>query len=107
MARFGEALMNPITEQSWGCSWADEPCQNEEYRGGKMTDKDRFVDFFKEFGISCTTVTLEEVVLEMEDDVAWDNALSVGQVWFLFDAKDEFLGVLNDETMEFEARGSV
>ena len=76
------------------------PCVKEE----KMSDKERFLDFFTEFGIKSSPVSPEDIVLEMEEDVEWENALSVGQLWFLFGSKDEYLGLLNDETMEFEKR---
>jgi hypothetical protein len=69
-----------------------------------MSDKERFVDFFNEFGIESSPVTPEEVFLEMEQDVEWKSALSVGQAWFLFGEHDDYLGLLNDETMKFEAR---
>ena len=69
-----------------------------------MSQKKQFVDFFSEFGIANSVVEPDEVVLEMDADVEWESALSVGQVWFLFGKKDEYLGLLNDETMEFEAR---
>jgi hypothetical protein len=70
-----------------------------------MSDKVRFMDFFSEFGIECSVVDPEEVVLEMDEDVEWKSALSVGQAWFLFGEDDGYLGLLNDETMEFEQRG--
>jgi len=69
-----------------------------------MSEKKQFADFFSEFGISTSVVKPDEVVLEMDADVQWESALSVGQVWFLFGKNDEYLGLLNDETMEFEPR---
>ena len=42
----------------------------------------------------------------MEQEVEWKSALSVGQLWFLFGQDGEYLGLLNDETMDFEARGN-
>jgi len=69
-----------------------------------MSDKERFLDFFKEFGIKSAPVLPEDIVLEMEQEVDWANALSVGQLWFLFGEDDRYLGLLNDETMEFEER---
>ena len=71
---------------------------------GKMSDKERFLDFFNEFGIKSSPISPEDIVLEMEEDVEWVNALSVGQLWFLFGQDDVYLGFLNDETMEFENR---
>ena len=71
-----------------------------------MSDKKRFMDFFSEFGIGSTVVNPDEVVLEMDVDVQWKSALSVGQAWFLFGEGDGYLGLLNDETMEFEQRGN-
>ncbi len=75
-------------------------CSKEE----DMSEKKRFLDFFKEFGIKSSSVSPEDVILEMEQDVEWKSALSVGEVWFLFGQGDEYLGLLNDDTMEFEAR---
>jgi hypothetical protein len=69
-----------------------------------MSDKERFRGFFDEFGINSSAVTPQEVVIEMDDEVEWESALSVGQLWFLFGKDKEYLGLLNDETMEFEAR---
>jgi hypothetical protein len=69
-----------------------------------MSDRDRFLDFFKEFGIKSSNVSPEDVVIEIEAEVEWETALSVGQLWFLFGKNDEYLGLLNDETMEFEAK---
>jgi hypothetical protein len=69
-----------------------------------MSDKEKFFKFFKEVGINYTDIHPEDVFIEMEDDVPWEDALSVGQVWFLFGKNDEYLGLLNDETMKFEAR---
>jgi hypothetical protein len=74
-------------------------------REGKMSDKKRFMEFFSEFGIASSVVDPDEVVLEMDEDVKWESALSVGQAWFLFGEDDGYLGLLNDETMEFEPRG--
>jgi hypothetical protein len=71
-----------------------------------MSEKDRFLKFFEEFGIKSSPVSPEDVVLEMEQEVEWKNALSVGQLWFLFGQDGEYLGLLNDETMDFEARGN-
>jgi hypothetical protein len=70
----------------------------------KMSDKERFLGFFEEFGIKSAPVSPEDIVLEMDEEVEWTNALSVGQLWFLFGSKDEYLGLLNDETMDFEKR---
>ena len=70
-----------------------------------MSDKKRFQEFFSEFGIASSIVNPDEVVLEMDQDVAWESALSVGQAWFLFGEDGGYLGLLNDETMEFEPRG--
>ena len=69
-----------------------------------MSDRERFLSFFKEVGIKSSNVNPEDVFLEMEDDVAWKSALSVGQLWFLFGDDEAYLGLLNDETMQFEAR---
>ena len=69
-----------------------------------MSDKEKFLKFFKEVGIKSTSIQPEDVFIEMEEDVAWEAALSVGQLWFLFGKNDEYLGLLNDETMEFEPR---
>lgn len=69
-----------------------------------MSDKKGFLDFFGEFGIKSSPISPEDIVLEMESEVAWESALSVGQLWFLFGKDDEYLGLLNDETMEFEER---
>jgi hypothetical protein len=71
-----------------------------------MSEKDRFLKFFEEFGIKSAPVSPEDVVLEMEQEVEWKSALSVGQLWFLFGQDGEYLGLLNDETMDFEARGN-
>ena len=70
-----------------------------------MSDKEKFLNFFNEAGIKSTNIQPEDVLLEMEEDVAWETALSVGQLWFLFGKDDEYLGLLNDETMEFEPKG--
>jgi hypothetical protein len=72
--------------------------------GGAMSDKEKFLNFFKEVGIKGTNIQPEDVLLEMEDDVAWETALSVGQLWFLFGKDNAYLGLLNDETMEFEPK---
>ncbi len=69
-----------------------------------MSDKEKFLNFFKEVGIKGTKIQPEDVLLEMEEDVAWETALSVGQLWFLFGEDDAYLGLLNDETMEFEPK---
>ncbi len=69
-----------------------------------MSDKEKFLNFFKEVGIKGTNIQPEDVLLEMEEDVAWETALSVGQLWFLFGKDDAYLGLLNDETMEFEPK---
>ncbi|MDY6951627.1 MAG: hypothetical protein SWE60_08950 [Thermodesulfobacteriota bacterium] len=69
-----------------------------------MSDKERFLSFFEEFGIKSSPVSPEDIVLEMEQEVDWANALSVGQLWFLFGKDDRYMGLLNDETMEFEER---
>jgi hypothetical protein len=69
-----------------------------------MSEKDRFLEFFKEFGVKGSPVSPEDVVLEMDQDVDWKSALSIGQLWFLFGQDDEYLGLRNDESMEFEAR---
>ena len=69
-----------------------------------MSDKEKFLAFFTEFGIKSSPVSPEDIVLEMEQEVDWANALSVGQLWFLFGQDDGYLGLLNDETMEFEER---
>jgi hypothetical protein len=69
-----------------------------------MSDKEKFLKFFKEVGIKSTNIQPEDVFVEMEEDVAWAAALSVGQLWFLFGKNDEYLGLLNDETMQFESR---
>ncbi|MDY6838879.1 MAG: hypothetical protein SWH78_13000 [Thermodesulfobacteriota bacterium] len=71
-----------------------------------MSDKESFLSFFKEFGIKSSPVSPEDIVLEMEQEVDWANALSVGQLWFLFGQDDRYLGLLNDETMEFEERAT-
>lgn len=70
-----------------------------------MSDKEKFLDFFKEIGIKSSNVFPEDVFIEMEEDVAWESALSVANLWFLFGENDEYLGLLNDETMQFEAKG--
>jgi len=69
-----------------------------------MSDRKSFQDFFAQFEVNVTIVNPEEVVIEMDNDLEWDSALSVGQVWFLFGKDGAYLGLLNDETMEFEAR---
>jgi len=69
-----------------------------------MSDKEKFLNFFNEVGIKSTDIDPEDVILEMDDDVAWETALSVGQLWFLFDKDGKYLGLLNDETMQFESR---
>ena len=69
-----------------------------------MSDKDKFLKFFEEVGIKSANVQPEDVFIEMEEDVAWEAALSVGQLWFLFGKNEEYLGLLNDETMQFEPR---
>ena len=69
-----------------------------------MSDKDKFLNFFKEVGIKCANVKPEDVFIEMEQDVEWEVALSVGQLWFLFGKDDNYLGLLNDETMQFEPK---
>ena len=69
-----------------------------------MSDKDKFLKFFEEDGIKSANVQPEDVFIEMEEDVAWEAALSVGQLWFLFGKNEEYLGLLNDETMQFEPR---
>ena len=71
-----------------------------------MSEKARFSEFFSEFGIKTEPVSPEDIVLEMEAEVEWKSALSVGQLWFLFGKDEDYLGLLNDETMEFEARGN-
>ena len=71
-----------------------------------MSEKQEFEKFFSRYGIGASVITPEEVVLEMDQDVPWTSALSVGQVWFLFGENEEYLGHLNDDTMEFEARAS-
>jgi hypothetical protein len=75
------------------------------YAGGEaMSDKEKFLNFFGEVGIKSTNIQPEDVLLEMEEEVAWESALSVGQLWFLFGKNEAYLGLLNDETMEFEPR---
>ncbi|MGD9022217.1 MAG: hypothetical protein PVJ62_00415 [Deltaproteobacteria bacterium] len=69
-----------------------------------MSDKEKFVKFFKEVGIKSTNILPEDVILEMEEEVPWQTALSVGQLWFLFGENEAYLGLLNDETMQFEPR---
>ena len=59
-----------------------------------MSDKERFKGFFDEFGIDNSAVTPQEVVIEMDDEVEWESALSVGQLWFLFGKDKEYLGLL-------------
>ena len=71
-----------------------------------MSDKQKFLDFFKEIGIKSSNVLPEDVFIEMEEDVAWESALSVANLWFLFGENDQYLGLLNDETMQFEAKGN-
>ena len=71
-----------------------------------MSDRERFLSFFKEVGIKSSNITPEDVFIEMDEDVDWKSALSVGQVWFLFGDDEEYLGLLNDETMQFEARAT-
>ena len=69
-----------------------------------MSDRKKFLGFFEEVGIKSTNVDPEDVFLEMDEDVAWESALSVGQLWFLFGKDEEYLGLLNDETMQFESK---
>ena len=69
-----------------------------------MSDKQRFLSFFEEVGIKSSHVSPEDVFLEMDGEVAWKSALSVGQLWFMFGDDEEYIGLLNDETMQFEAR---
>ena len=69
-----------------------------------MSDKEKFLKFFKGVGIKSTNIRPEDVFIEMDEDVAWKAALSVGQLWFLFGKDDKYLGLLNDETMQFEPR---
>lgn len=69
-----------------------------------MSEKKKFLDFFKAFGIKCSEIQPEDVFIEMDEEVAWESALSVAHLWFLFGNGDEYLGLLNDETMQFEAR---
>ena len=69
-----------------------------------MSDKEKFVKFFAEVGVEIQNVVPEDVLMEMEEDVEWGSALSVGQLWFLFGKEDQYLGLLNDETMAFEPR---
>lgn len=69
-----------------------------------MSDKDKFLKFFEEVGIKCADVKPQDVIIEMDEEVAWEFALSVGQLWFLFGKGEEYLGLLNDETMQFEPR---
>ncbi|NVL90698.1 MAG: hypothetical protein HWN69_06865 [Desulfobacterales bacterium] len=69
-----------------------------------MSDKKKFLDFFKEVGIKSTNIKPEDIFIEIEENVAWEDALSVGQLWFLFGNNDDYLGLLNDETMQFEPR---
>ena len=69
-----------------------------------MSDREKFLGFFEEVGIKSTNVDPEDVFIEMDEDVDWDSALSVGQLWFLFGKDEEYLGLLNDETMQFEPR---
>lgn len=69
-----------------------------------MSDKEKFVKFFAEVGVGTQNVVPEDVFMEMEEDVEWGSALSVGQLWFLFGKEDQYLGLLNDETMAFEPR---
>lgn len=69
-----------------------------------MSDKEKFVKFFAEVGVEIQNVVPEDVLMEMEEDVEWGSALSVGQLWFLFGKEDQYLGLLNDKTMAFEPR---
>ncbi len=69
-----------------------------------MSDKEKFVKLFAEVGVETQNVVPEDVLMEMEEDVEWGSALSVGQLWFLFGKEDQYLGLLNDETMAFEPR---
>jgi len=69
-----------------------------------MSDKEKFLKFFEEVGIRSTDIQPEDVIIEMDEAVPWEFALSVGQVWFLFGKDDEYLGLLNDETMQFEPK---
>ncbi|MBW1739565.1 MAG: hypothetical protein JRJ42_00355 [Deltaproteobacteria bacterium] len=69
-----------------------------------MSDKEKFLSFFKEVGIKTTDIHPDDVFVEIDEEVAWESALSVGQVWFLFGKDDEYIGLLNDETMHFEPR---
>ena len=69
-----------------------------------MSDKEKFLGFFKEVGITSSDVLPEDVFIEMETEVAWTSALSVGQLWFMFGEDDGYLGFLNDETMQFEPK---
>jgi hypothetical protein len=69
-----------------------------------MSDKEKFVKLFAEVGVETQNVVPEDVLMEMEEDVEWDSALNVGQLWFLFGKEDQYLGLLNEETMAFEPR---
>jgi hypothetical protein len=69
-----------------------------------MADKEKFLKFFDEVGIKTTEVKPEDVFIEMDEDVAWESAISVGQLWFMFDNDEQYLGFINDETMQFEPR---
>ena len=69
-----------------------------------MSEKKKFTDFFKAFGIKWSEIQPEDVFIEMDEEVAWESALSVAHLWFMFGNDDEYLGLLNDETMQFEAR---
>jgi hypothetical protein len=71
-----------------------------------VPDKEKFLSFFEEMGISSTDIVPTDVFIEMEEDVEWQSALSVGQLWFLFGTQEQYLGLLNDETMKFEPRES-
>lgn len=69
-----------------------------------MLDKQKFEKFFSEVGVRAETVAPDDIVLEMDKKVSWSSGLSVGQLWFLFGKDGEYLGYVDDETMEFEPK---
>lgn len=71
-----------------------------------MSEKEKFKAFLEEFGIKTADVLPEDVFIELDEEVPWKSALSVANLWFLFGKGDKYIGLLNDETMQFEARGS-
>lgn len=77
-----------------------------------MTDREKFESFFREMGISFDAYDLgkePELVTEerpTEDSIPKKSAwmLCVSQAQFIFDADGHYLGVLSDDTNEWEPR---